>query len=208
MRRHPIVTAILVLVAIVVSMTIAVASVPHPGPIDSTEGAVSASAINRADTVPDLTAGAAWTFVGFQEALDARVQAHLEADRQAAEAEAEAEAQAEADRQAAVASSAPGAPPTFSSSTGDGQCANPIIPEDVARGESGCRWDAYNAKGCADPLTGIPRGCIGFYQLDAGHFYEVSPWNPSVSGSCYGIDPSTPAGQTECASRLGPGAWG
>jgi len=96
-----------------------------------------------------------------------------------------------------VVPSAPALP-----AAGDGECANPIIPESVARGESGCRWDAYNPTGCGG------RGCLGFYQLDAGHFAEVSPWNGNVSGSCLGLDPSTREGQTECASRLGPGAWG
>ena len=85
---------------------------------------------------------------------------------------------------------------------GDGECVNPVVPESVARRESGCRWDAYNPTGCGG------RSCLGFYQLDAGHFAAVSPWNPNVSGSCYGLDPSTREGQTECASRLGPGAWG
>lgn len=81
-------------------------------------------------------------------------------------------------------------------------CANPIISEATAMRESGCQWDAYNPGGCGG------RSCLGFFQLDAGHFYAVSPWNPNVSGSCYGLDPNTREGQTECASRLGPGAWG
>ena len=86
--------------------------------------------------------------------------------------------------------------------TGSGDCANPIIPESVARAESGCTWDAYNPTGCGG------RGCTGFYQLDRGHFSAVSPWNSNVSGSCYGLDANTREGQTECASRLGPNAWG
>lgn len=99
-----------------------------------------------------------------------------------------------------VAVAAPSARPALPS--GGGSCANPVVPEWVAQRESGCTWDAYNATGCGG------RGCLGFYQLDAGHFSATSPWNPSVPGACYGLDPSTPAGQTECASRLGPGAWG
>lgn len=83
-----------------------------------------------------------------------------------------------------------------------GECANPVVPESVAMRESGCRWDAYNPTGCSG------RGCIGFYQLDEGHFYAVSPWNSNVSGVCFGLNPATREGQTECAGRLGPGAWG
>jgi len=94
-------------------------------------------------------------------------------------------------------------PPRYESAGSVGDCANPIIPESVAQRESGCRWDAESpASFCGG------RGCTGFYQLDRGHFYAVSPWNPNVPGSCYGLDPSVPADQTECASRLGPGAWG
>lgn len=46
------------------------------------------------------------------------------------------------------------------------------------------------------------------YQEDLGHFAEVSPWNSNVSGSCYGLNPQSQADQAECATRLGPGAWG
>src|SRR5262249_14825446 len=81
---------------------------------------------------------------------------------------------------------------------GEDDCANPVIPDAVAMRESGCRWDAFNATGCDG------RSCIGFYQLDAGHFFAVSPWNPDVSGICYGLDSATRQDQTECASRLGP----
>jgi hypothetical protein len=115
------------------------------------------------------------------------------ADVEAAQARADAEARAHV---------SPGASRTFvGPSSGSGDCANPVVPESVARRESGCTWDAYNASGCGG------RGCLGFYQLDAGHFSSVSPWNSNVSGSCYGLDPSTREGQTECASRLGPSAW-
>lgn len=84
-----------------------------------------------------------------------------------------------------------------------GDCTNPIVPESVARRESGCRWDAQSP-----PSFCGGRGCTGFFQLDNGHFYAVSPWNNNVPGACYGLDPSTREGQIECASRLGPGAWG
>lgn len=87
-------------------------------------------------------------------------------------------------------------------SGGSGSCANPVVSSAIAQRESGCNWNAYNASGCGG------RGCIGFYQEDAGHYYAHSPWNPSQPGACYGLDSSTQAGQTECASRLGPHAWG
>jgi len=101
------------------------------------------------------------------------------------------------------------APPPQLPAAGDGECANPVVSEATARGESGCRWDAYNAAGCADPQTGIPRGCLGFYQLDEGHFYEVSPWNSNVPGTCADLADRKwdPAVQTECASRLDASAW-
>lgn len=87
---------------------------------------------------------------------------------------------------------------------GNGECANPVVPESVVRRESGCRWDAYNPTGCGG------RGCVGFYQLDAGHFAAVSPWNPNVSGGCADLSDVRweQWAQTLCASRLGPGAWG
>lgn len=87
---------------------------------------------------------------------------------------------------------------------GNGDCANPVIPEWKARQESGCRWDAYNPTGCGG------RGCLGFYQLDEGHFYAVSPWNSNASGGCADLAAVRwePWAQTECASRLGPSAWG
>lgn len=110
-------------------------------------------------------------------------------------------AQAEADRRlrAQLESAARAYPRIEALPSGD--CANPVVSDQIAWRESRCRWDAYSATGCGG------RGCIGFYQLDAGHFAAVSPWNRNVSGSCYGLDPSTPDGQTECASRLGAGAW-
>ncbi len=81
------------------------------------------------------------------------------------------------------------------------ECEGHVIAAWIIMRESGCRYDAYSATGCSG------RGCVGLYQLDEGHFAAVSPWNPNVSGVCYGLTYS-PADQDECASRLGPGAWG
>lgn len=75
------------------------------------------------------------------------------------------------------------------------------LPVAVIIRESGCRLDAYNATGCGG------RGCIGLAQLDAGHFAAVSPWNPNVPGTCWGLDPNTIDGQRECAARLPASAW-
>ena len=86
---------------------------------------------------------------------------------------------------------------------GDGECANPVVPESVARRESGCRFDAYNPTGCSG------RGCVGYLQIDEGHFYVVSPWNSNVSGACVDLAAVKwePWAQFECGARLGPGAW-
>lgn len=69
------------------------------------------------------------------------------------------------------------------------------VPPAVLWRESRCRTDAYNATGCGG------RGCLGAAQLDAGHFYERSPWNPNVPGTCYGLSYS------ECARKLPSSAW-
>lgn len=118
------------------------------------------------------------------------------------EFEAERQAQERAGERTPVVSkdTAVASPPSPAAS---GDCANPVVPESVARRESGCNWNAVNPGGCSG------RTCVGFYQIDLGHFAAVSPWNPNVSGVCYGLgDWHDPAVQTACASRLGPGAWG
>ena len=115
---------------------------------------------------------------------------------------------AEAERLAGLAASLPVTQGRITAAPGpapaaSGDCANPVVPEAVARRESGCNWQVVNPGGCSG------RSCLGFFQLDAGHFYAVSPWNPNVSGACYGLgDWHDPAVQIACASRLGPGAWG
>jgi hypothetical protein len=91
--------------------------------------------------------------------------------------------------------------PSSGAAASSGNCANPVVPESIAMRESRCTYDAYNRTGCGG------RGCIGFYQIDAGHYAADSPWGPG-HGSCYGLgDPWDPAVQTECAKRLGPHAW-
>lgn len=84
------------------------------------------------------------------------------------------------------------------------ECDNPVVAPRIAWAESHCRWDNYNPTGCGG------RGCLGYFQLDEGHFAAVSPWNPNVSGGCVDLAAVKwePWAQTECASRLGPGAWG
>lgn len=82
------------------------------------------------------------------------------------------------------------------------ECDNPIVAPAVVWRESHCTWDAVNPGGCSG------RSCLGFFQEDAGHYYAQSPWNPNVPGVCFGLDWHIPADQIECASRLGPGAWG
>lgn len=81
------------------------------------------------------------------------------------------------------------------------ECYGHVVAPAILMRESGCSYTAFNAGGCSG------RGCIGMYQLDEGHFYAVSPWNSNTHGVCYGLS-YAPADQDECASRLGPGAWG
>lgn len=69
------------------------------------------------------------------------------------------------------------------------------LPVSVIIAESRCQPDAYNPTGCGG------RGCLGAAQLDAGHFAAVSPWNPAVAGTCYGLS------YEECARRLPSSAW-
>lgn len=87
------------------------------------------------------------------------------------------------------------------------ECYGRVIPPAQLWNESRCSYDP----GLPSPPSFCGgRGCIGPYQIDNGHFAADSPWNdnPAVSGTCYGLDSSTLAGQEECARRLGPGAWG
>jgi hypothetical protein len=68
------------------------------------------------------------------------------------------------------------------------------ISEDILWRESRCQW-VDNPGGCSG------RGCLGPAQIDAGHFSVVSPWNPNVPGTCYGLS------YAECAQRLPRTAW-
>ena len=71
-----------------------------------------------------------------------------------------------------------------------------ILPSEIVARESGGDCDAYNATGCGG------RGCSGYAQLDAGHFAAVSPWNPNVAGTCYGL------GYDQCVEKLWSGGAG
>ena len=73
---------------------------------------------------------------------------------------------------------------------------NIILPDHIVQRESGGDCNAYNATGCGG------RGCLGYAQLDAGHFAEQSPWNPNATGSCYGIS------YDDCVARLWNGGAG
>lgn len=75
------------------------------------------------------------------------------------------------------------------------------LSEQILFRESRCRWDAVNVTGCGG------RSCVGPGQVDLGHTYERSPWNPNVPGTCYGLDLSNPADYAECISRLPASAW-
>jgi hypothetical protein len=96
-------------------------------------------------------------------------------------------------RQAAVRRAVPRTPTGFG-----GDCAALAaelgVSEDILWRESRCRW-VDNPSGCGG------RGCLGPVQLDAGHFAAISPWNPNVPGTCYGLS------YAECAQRLPRSAW-
>lgn len=153
-------------------------------------------------SVPSVAVPASDPFL-FSEARADEVAVYLaeiaEAERAAAE-----HAAREAQQIAGAARSEPQAQQVQTAPASSGDCANPIIPESVAMRESGCSWSAYNPTGCGG------RGCLGFFQLDLGHFAQVSPWNSSVSGGCVDLAAVKWAqwAQIECASRLGAGAWG
>jgi hypothetical protein len=87
-----------------------------------------------------------------------------------------------------------------SGSVGSGDCAQLAqqlgLPEHILWRESRCSTDAYNATGCGG------RGCLGAAQIDQGHFAAVSPWNPDVPGTCYGLS------YQECVDRLWNGGAG
>ena len=89
-------------------------------------------------------------------------------------------------------------------SSGHNPCAEPIpglLPNYIVQRESRGQCGAYNANGCSG------RGCIGWAQVDAGHFAARSPWNPNVPGTCYGLT------YNACVNRLSGGGsnlgpWG
>jgi hypothetical protein len=157
---------------------------------------------------PDRTARPA---AGAPQAFDAALPVEVEISqifeaervaREAAEQEAErareTEARASAEREAAVraaprepAPSVVAGPPSVAV-----ECGNTVLPDEIIRRESGGNCDAYNPTGCGG------RGCIGYAQVDAGHFWAVSPWNPNVPGTCYGL------GYNECVERLWAGGSG
>jgi hypothetical protein len=96
-------------------------------------------------------------------------------------------------RQAAIRRTVPRAATSIS-----GDCAALAaelgVSQDILWRESRCR-NVDNPTGCSG------RGCLGPAQIDAGHFQAVSPWNPNVAGTCYGLS------YAECAQRLPRTAW-
>lgn len=73
---------------------------------------------------------------------------------------------------------------------------NIILPDSIVQRESGGNCNAYNPTGCGG------RGCLGYAQVDQGHFAAVSPWNGNVAGTCYGLS------YDECVERLWNGGAG
>jgi hypothetical protein len=81
------------------------------------------------------------------------------------------------------------------SSSGHDPCAEPIsgdLPDNIVQRESHGQCDAYNHGGCGG------RGCLGWAQIDEGHFSADSPWG-SGPGSCYGLS------YNQCVSKLSNG---
>ena len=177
----------------------ATALASSPGANQDSRGRLRVGPVARTTTQASPFNPSAW----LSEA-NALMIANWYAEERAAEeraAQERAEAESASPKISAAGDRATQPPPPASAASGD--CANPVVPEAVARRESGCNWQVVNPGGCSG------RSCLGFFQLDAGHFYAVSPWNPNVSGACYGLgDWHDPAVQIACASRLGPGAWG
>lgn len=74
-------------------------------------------------------------------------------------------------------------------------CAEPInglLPDNIVQRESSGQCNAYNHGGCGG------RGCLGWAQIDEGHFWADSPWG-SGPGSCYGLS------YNGCVSKLSNG---
>lgn len=73
--------------------------------------------------------------------------------------------------------------PPNPSASGHDPCAEPIsglLPDYIVNRESHHQCDAYNHGGCGG------RGCLGWAQIDEGHFSANSPWG-NGPGSCYGL---------------------
>jgi hypothetical protein len=104
--------------------------------------------------------------------------------------EEEAARQAEA---AAAAARSRGRSSGRSSASISVECGNTLLPGYIVQRESSGDCNAFNATGCGG------RGCIGYAQLDQGHFSPVSPWNPNVPGSCYGLS------YNECVHKISGG---
>lgn len=117
-----------------------------------------------------------------------------------AEAEWYAGVQQELERQAAAAAAAAAQRRNRTSSSSSPryatECGNTALPDRIVYRESRGNCDAYNPSGCGG------RGCIGYAQIDQGHFQARSPWNPNVPGSCYGLS------YNECVEKLWAGGNG
>lgn len=118
---------------------------------------------------------------------NARRGAEIERARAAAVAQARA-------RQGARSKASVGAAAAPSAS-GHDPCAEPIsglLPDYIVQRESHGQCGAYNHGGCGG------RGCLGWAQIDEGHFWADSPWGPGP-GSCYGLS------YNGCVSKLSAG---
>jgi hypothetical protein len=101
-------------------------------------------------------------------------------------AELDRQAEAARARQSARVPRSSGSSSSPARSAGGGipdPCAEPmngLLPNNIVQRESSGRCDAYNDGGCQG------RDCLGWAQIDLGHFSADSPWGPGP-GSCYGL---------------------
>lgn len=136
-------------------------------------------------------------YLPYQEYVQKLAADAAEADRVAAEAQQAAEEAARGPVPQREQTFVQG-PPVASGGTCEGDF--PVSGSVVYR-ESRCDPNAYNATGCGG------RGCVGLFQLDQGHFAQVSPWNSGTSGTCADLSPASQADQKTCAARLPASAW-
>lgn len=152
---------------------------------------VRAEAAQAIDGIPERfqAAYSRWAIASWWARLGELVRAD---EARKAEAAAQARAAARTSRSSRSSASSP-----TPSTGGHDPCAggvNPdgLLPDYIVQRESHGQCDAYNHGGCGG------RGCLGWAQIDEGHFSADSPWG-SGPGSCYGLS------YNGCVAKLSAG---